>query len=302
MVAARLYARKALDLGRQWGSTDIIHSALHSSAMPLIFARDFDRVLEIIEEMKLLYIPTGRYPRFPVVVESLARLHMRDFSGAVHCVNDVLSHTDSEWCMERLMPVYIALFRQGFRSSLDDVLDFITSFLPLCEAVDCPSGRVHALICRAMALEALGRGVEAGDFLKQALTIAEPEGYIRSIIDFGVPMQTLLVSVQEADRKLPDKTSQRRIEYTGRLLAILGEEISTGKPAVPSSPDLVEQLSSRELEVLKLLAQGCSDKQIAATLVIARETVHKHLKNIYGKLGVHNRTEAASRAHQLGLL
>jgi ATP/maltotriose-dependent transcriptional regulator MalT len=54
--------------------------------------------------------------------------------------------------------------------------------------------------------------------------------------------------------------------------------------------------------VLKLLAQGCADKKIAETLVIARETVHKHLRNIYGKLDVHNRTAAVARARELGLL
>lgn len=60
--------------------------------------------------------------------------------------------------------------------------------------------------------------------------------------------------------------------------------------------------SERELEVLKLLAQGCPDKKIAETLVIARETVHKHLVNIYGKLDVHSRTEASVRARELGVL
>jgi LuxR family maltose regulon positive regulatory protein len=65
---------------------------------------------------------------------------------------------------------------------------------------------------------------------------------------------------------------------------------------------MVEPLSVRELDVIKLLAQGLSDKKIAESLVIARETVHKHLKNIYGKLDVHSRTEAIVRARELGLL
>jgi LuxR family maltose regulon positive regulatory protein len=65
---------------------------------------------------------------------------------------------------------------------------------------------------------------------------------------------------------------------------------------------MVEPLSAREIDVLKLLAQGCADKNIAERLVIARETVHKHLKNIYGKLGVHSRTEAIARAREIGLL
>jgi LuxR family maltose regulon positive regulatory protein len=64
---------------------------------------------------------------------------------------------------------------------------------------------------------------------------------------------------------------------------------------------MVEQLSAREMEVLKLLSQGCTDKKIAETLVVARETVHKHLKNIYGKLDVHSRTEAIIHAQELNL-
>jgi len=65
---------------------------------------------------------------------------------------------------------------------------------------------------------------------------------------------------------------------------------------------LVEPLSMREVEVLKLLAQGYPDKQIAVMLVISRETVHKHLRNIYEKLAVHRRTEAIARARELDLL
>jgi LuxR family maltose regulon positive regulatory protein len=91
-------------------------------------------------------------------------------------------------------------------------------------------------------------------------------------------------------------------DYVDKLLASVeqGDKVQLAE-AVPASR-LVEPLSEREMDVLKLLAQGCPDKKIAETLVIARETVHKHLKNIYGKLGVHSRTEAIVRARELGLL
>jgi LuxR family maltose regulon positive regulatory protein len=68
------------------------------------------------------------------------------------------------------------------------------------------------------------------------------------------------------------------------------------------SEALVEPLSEREMNILKLLAQGCSDKVIAKTLVIAPDTVHKHLGNIYSKLDVHTRMEAVKRSRELGLL
>jgi LuxR family maltose regulon positive regulatory protein len=91
-------------------------------------------------------------------------------------------------------------------------------------------------------------------------------------------------------------------EYVDRLLAAL-QQTEQQKPIQSATPTgLVEPLSARELDVLKLLAQGCTDKKIAEALVIARETVHKHLKNIYGKLDVHSRTEAIVSARELGLL
>ena len=91
--------------------------------------------------------------------------------------------------------------------------------------------------------------------------------------------------------------------YLAKLLATfdLPQGKKPGHHPTPGQP-FIEALSGRELEVLHLLAQGCSDKQIAAALVIARETVHKHLKNIYGKLDVHSRTAAIARAGELGLL
>ena len=91
-------------------------------------------------------------------------------------------------------------------------------------------------------------------------------------------------------------------QFTQRLLAAF--EARRNRKPVPASTmgGLVEMLSEREVEVLKLLAQGCSDKKIADTLVVATQTVHTHLKNIYGKLEVHSRTEAIARSRELGLL
>jgi LuxR family maltose regulon positive regulatory protein len=90
--------------------------------------------------------------------------------------------------------------------------------------------------------------------------------------------------------------------FVQRLLAAFEAWQMPGHLAVSINEALVEPLTEREIDVLKHLEQGCTDKQIAASLVIASETVHKHLKNIYGKLDVHSRTEALARAHKLGLL
>jgi DNA-binding NarL/FixJ family response regulator len=91
-------------------------------------------------------------------------------------------------------------------------------------------------------------------------------------------------------------------DYIEKLLATFEQEVRSQSIEMGPTHGLVEPLTDRELEVLRQLAQGCTDKKIAENLVIARETVHKHLKNIYGKLDVHSRTEAVARAYDLKLL
>jgi LuxR family maltose regulon positive regulatory protein len=150
---------------------------------------------------------------------------------------------------------------------------------------------IPVLVLQSLVCKKLGDEARALDCLQQALILAEPEGFVRVFLDEGPSMRELLSRYQK---------QRGRSDYLTCLLAAF-EDRPTMRPA-PAAGGLPEPLSGRELEVVKLLAQGCSDKQIAADLFIARETVHKHLKNIYGKLGVHNRTEAAARARELGLL
>lgn len=123
--------------------------------------------------------------------------------------------------------------------------------------------------------------------LEHALRLAEPEGYVRLFMDLGRPMGQLL---QEARRR------QVMTPYVDTLLQAFGVS------AVPGGPGLPEPLSPRELDVIRLVAAGLTNEEIAGELFISPETVKKHTGNIYGKLGVGNRTEAAARARELGIL
>lgn len=150
---------------------------------------------------------------------------------------------------------------------------------------------IPVLVLQSLVCKKLGDEARALDCLQQALLLAEPEGFVRVFLDEGPAMQELISLYQK---------QRGRSDYVTHLLAAF-EDRPAKRPA-PATGGLPEPLSARELEVLQLLAQGSSDKQIADSLVIARETVHKHLKNIYGKLDVHSRTAAAARARELGLL
>ncbi|MFN2227266.1 MAG: LuxR C-terminal-related transcriptional regulator [Anaerolineae bacterium] len=153
------------------------------------------------------------------------------------------------------------------------------------------SGTVIELeILQALARQALGDREGALAALAQALRLAEPEGYVRTFADEGQHLTGLLR--EAAARGLAP-------EYAGKLLAALCAEA----PAPPANaPGLVEPLTEREMEVLRLIAAGLSNQEIAEALVLALSTVKWHINNLYGKLGVGSRTQAVARAQELHLL
>jgi LuxR family maltose regulon positive regulatory protein len=147
-----------------------------------------------------------------------------------------------------------------------------------------------------MAFQARGDPDEALITLEQALTLAEQGGFIRIFVDEGPPMARLLYEAL---------TRGIAPQYARRLLAAFpaAKRAQAGPPKthVPQSA-LIEPLSGRELEVLRLIAAGLTNREIAARLFISLNTVKAHTRNIYGKLSVHSRTQAVARSQQLGLL
>jgi LuxR family maltose regulon positive regulatory protein len=158
-------------------------------------------------------------------------------------------------------------------------------------------GRVIEILgLQALTLEARGDGAGALDTLEQALALAEPEGYVRVFSDEGAPMAALLAALCT---RRPTACS----EYTEQLLAAFALETDgQGQAPEGSDPSMVEPLSERELEVLRLVAAGLTNQEIADELVIAVSTVKSHTNHIYGKLGVKNRTQAIAQAGALRLL
>ncbi len=155
--------------------------------------------------------------------------------------------------------------------------------------------RLKVMVLQAIALHALGDKVKAVQLLGEALALAEPGGFIRTFVDEGLPMAQLL-SEAAAQRIMPD--------YTGKLLAVFEAEQQKGedKPYLPHAQPLIEPLSQRELEVLQLIAEGLSNREIGERLFLALSTVKGHNRVIFDKLQVQRRTEAVARARELGLL
>ena len=168
-------------------------------------------------------------------------------------------------------------------------------------------GRTASIIeiqaLRALALAARGDHASALGALTEALTLARRHGYVRVLADGGAPMHALLAQLSAARPGQQHAAGRIDPGYLAALVRACGQSNAVPRTlAVGASPGLVEPLTDRELEVLRLIAAGRSNQRIAHNLVVALNTVKKHVTHVLGKLGAANRTEAAARARQLGLI
>jgi ATP/maltotriose-dependent transcriptional regulator MalT len=160
---------------------------------------------------------------------------------------------------------------------------------------------------RALALAASGDEPAATAELTAALALASAQRYVRVFADEGRPMAVLLARVAAAEH---DRQAAARQLPLGYLAAVLRACGPADPPAAPGRdadaqtavPGLIDPLTTREMQVLRLVAAGVPNDRIAADLVITLDTVKKHMTHVLGKLGAANRTEAAARARQLGLI
>jgi LuxR family maltose regulon positive regulatory protein len=178
---------------------------------------------------------------------------------------------------------------------VEDQLDETLALLDRLNRISEKIGKKHALletlILQVQALFIRGDNQEAFEKLDQALGIGEPENYIQIFVDEG----QLMAEILSRYAKVGEKS-----DYARRLLAAF-EYAKTGASPRPAQP-LIDPLSAREIEVLELIAQGLTNREISERLFLALDTVKGHNRNIFGKLGVHNRTQAINKAISLKIL
>jgi LuxR family maltose regulon positive regulatory protein len=210
-------------------------------------------------------------------------------------VDDDLSYMH-EFDHITLARVLLARYRSDRAGcSLLEAIGLLERLLTAAQEGGRTGSAIEILTLQALARQTQGDLPAALASLERALKLAEPEGYIRIFVDEGAPMAQLL-SEAVARGIMPD--------YTGKLMAAfeVEERKSEDKSYLPPAQPLIEPLSQRELEVLQLMAQGLSNREIGEQLFLALSTVKGHNRNIFDKLQVQRRTEAVARARELGLL
>jgi len=178
----------------------------------------------------------------------------------------------------------------------EDALRLLERLLEPAEAGTHTTRTIQILILQALIFQIKGDIDQAIVRLERALTLAKPGGFLQIFADEGPPMARLLYEALSRGIA-PD--------YVRRLLAafpVTEPEQTDVSKTLASNSELIEPLSDRELEVLQLFAEGLTNPEIASRLFLALNTVKAHASNIYGKLGVHSRTQAVAKARALRVL
>lgn len=258
---------------------------------------DLDGALTLLEEAE------RRFVRTPVpIIRPIAALKTRiwiaqdKIADALDwvrtrglSVDDDISYLH-EFEHMTLARVLIAQEKRGLKDgSIHAAMRLLERLLRAAEEGGRKGSVIEILVLQALAHEAQGNYPPALVSLERALTLAEPEGYVRIFVDEGPPMAALL---REAAQHGIAPT------YVTQLLAAFGKD--EGRTSVTSL--LAEPLSEREREVLRLLGTELNGPEIARELMVSLNTVRTHTKSIYNKLGVNNRRAAIRRAEELDLL
>jgi LuxR family maltose regulon positive regulatory protein len=258
---------------------------------------DLDGALDLLDEAERLYMSD-----FSPNVRPIAALKTRVWvaQGRLGEALDwareqgLSAHDDLSYLREfehiTLARVLLARYKnEPAERSLLEVARVLERLRNAAEEGERTGSVIEILVLQALVHQAQGNIPAALVPLERALTLAEPEGYVRMFVDEGPPMAVLL----EAARKHGIAPS-----YLRHLLAASGK----AEERPPVNQTLIEPLSERELEVLRLLATDLNGPELARELMVSLSTIRTHTRNIYSKLGVNNRRAAIRRAEELALL
>jgi LuxR family maltose regulon positive regulatory protein len=295
LEAALRHARQGIEISRRWGQAEFLLTNYLDLAEVLAATGDAEGTMEALRLTRQAQQDLP-WPIWIAALEAQLRLRLGDDAHGRNWVQTSgLDVEDEIGLPERVAYVTLArmLLHQGDVTKAQYLLNRL---LRMTEDSGSMGISIQVLVLQALAFQSRGQSDQALATLSRALAIGEPEGYVRTFSGEGAQMEQLL---RQAGRR------GILVSYVTRLLAAMGTTPSELRPPavhVTQPSPLIEPLSMREIEVLQLLADGLSNKEIAQRLVISIGTVKNHLKSIYGKLEVDSRTRAVARGRTLGLL
>ena len=296
---AAQHLQKSYELGKRSTIVDWAYRKSLTQALLKESEGDLDDALDLLDEAQRFYVRTPTPNLRPVdAIKAQIYLKQGNLSKAQEWERKSgLSLSDKADYLhefERLALARIALakYQNDLNEQLRlDVLGLLERQLNLAEKQNRLRSRIEILILQALAFHTKGDIAKALASLEQALTFAEPEGFLRVFADEGKPMAELLSNLDNGPLK----------KYAEKILAVFPQSQDSPTSSLTTQP-LIEPLSERELEVLRLIAQGLSNQEITRKLFVALSTVKGHNLRIFAKLQAKSRTEAVARARELGLL
>jgi LuxR family maltose regulon positive regulatory protein len=315
LEAAARHLARSIELGRLWGNREALSSDYVSLARLHLARGDLPGASDAMQEAKRLV--AGRDLHLSAAAQVAAgQLRLAVSTDDLPAVERWVRACSLE-VEGQISPIleqeYVALARGllalGQTGAAGRLLNRLLEGVEKEERL----GRgIEILILQALAHRARGDQEQALTLLTRALTVAEPETYVRTFLDEGRALRSLLSDLRS---RLADQAGVAGAPDRGRLLAytqdLLAAFAASGSGVSPVSgadrgpipgAGLVEPLSEREMEVLRLVADGLTNQAIADRLFIALSTVKSHTNSIYGKLAVQNRTQAVAKARSLRLL
>ncbi|MBK7201012.1 LuxR C-terminal-related transcriptional regulator [Candidatus Amarolinea dominans] len=287
------HLKRAAELGLQTTLVDWLYRWHVAQAQLKEAAGDLETALALLDEAKRVYIQT-LIPDLRPIAALKARIYLkqgRPDKARAWAAERGLSLADEVSYLHEFE--HLTLARLEIANPLVNAL--LARLLQAAEAQKRRDSALDILLVQALAHEAQGNRPQALAALERALALAEPEGYVRIFVDEGEAMR-LLIEKQSRNRDHPLS------DYVDKLLAAFTQPVAAPKSAIiHQKSDMIEPLSERELEVLKLLRTELSGPEIAGQLIVSLNTFRTHTKNIFDKLGVNNRRAAVRRAEELDL-
>ena len=290
LAEASFYARESLEICQQWGEKEALIFGLLGVARVKFAQGKYAEVKEFFKQILLIAAQIS-----PIAVEQFKSLeiHYQLLTG---------KFDEAEiWAQAlELQPSDVFGYEHRFdyqnlahlmvnKGKYNQALKVLAALVQVAEKAGDGYYLIQYWMLKAIILNKMSRQDEAVIAIGKALSMAGPEGYVRAILDEGAEVEGLLhkAVVQGIE-----------VDYAQKLLTFI-------KDAVPQralETDLIERLSPREMEVLRLLVTNLNTSEIANELVVSVSTVRSHIKSIYSKLAVHSRHEAVTRAKELGLV